>query len=64
MSYFINLKFLIKLCTYKANGLFVAGVTRRKSDMEMCPTLRHEVIGSNPNMNLGLDKVPVVFGYQ
>lgn len=44
--------------------MYVAGVTRRTSDMEMCPTLRHEVIGWNPNMNVGLDKLPVVFGYQ
>ena len=48
----------MKLCTYKANRLFVAGVTRRTSDMEMGP------VGWNPNMDVGLDKLPVVFGYQ
>lgn len=43
--------------------MYVVGVIRRMFDMEMCLILRYEVIGWNFNMNVGLDKLFVVFGY-
>lgn len=47
----------MKFCIYKVNRLFVVGVIRRMFDMEMC------LIGWNFNMDVGLDKFFVVFGY-